>query len=289
MGTNWNGHLRRKNVLKEKMKKQKIQISFLGSGNMAESIIKGILDAKLHQPETLLACDISEERLKYLQNTFRINTTRSNREAVREGQVIVLAVKPKIVNSVLAEIRSELGRKLLVSVAAGVPTSRLNSQLEREAQIIRAMPNAPSKVQNGATVIAAGKGVDEKHLKSGLEIFNSIGKTWILEENHLDVVTGLSGSGPAFVFVMIEALADGAVKEGLPRKIALSLAAQTVLGAAQMCLQTGEHPAVLKDFVASPGGTTMSGLHLLESGNIRFAFMEAVGAATKKSRELGKE
>lgn len=255
---------------------------------MAEAIIKGVLDSKLYPPESLLASDSSEPRLTSLEQCYKIKTTASNREAVREGQLVILGVKPNAVDGVLAEIRPELGEKLLISVAAGVPLSRLAAGLSREAQIIRAMPNAPAKVQAGATVLAPGKGVDEAHLNRALKIFDSVGKTWILDECHLDAVTGLSGSAPAFTFVMIEALADGGVKMGLPRKIALALAAQTVLGAAKMVTDTEEHPARLKDFVASPGGTTITGLHQLEAGNIRAAFIGAVEAATQRSKELGK-
>lgn len=255
---------------------------------MAEAIIKGVLDAGVCKPTALLASDRSENRLKSLHKSYKIKTTRSNREAVREGELVILGVKPNLVEAVLAEIRSELGEKLLISVAAGVPLSRLATGLARESQIIRAMPNAPGKVQAGATVLAPGKGVDETHLNRALQIFDAIGKTWVLDENLLDAVTGLSGSGPAFAFVVIEALADGGVKAGLPRKIAQALAAQTVLGAAKMLSESDEHPARLKDFVASPGGTTISGLHALEAGNIRAAFIGAVEAATERSKELGK-
>ncbi len=269
-------------------KKPAVQIAFLGSGNMAEAIIKGVLDADLCKAPALMASDLSENRLKTLHQSYKIRTTHSNREAVREAELVILGVKPKTVEAVLAEIRSELGAKLLISVAAGVPLSRLAAGLARESQIIRAMPNAPAKVQIGATVLAPGKGVDAAHLKRALQIFDAIGKTWVLDESHLDAVTGLSGSGPAFAFVMLEALADGGVKAGLPRKIAQALAAQTVLGAAKMASESNEHPARLKDFVASPGGTTISGLHALEAGNIRAAFIDAVEAATQRSKELGK-
>jgi pyrroline-5-carboxylate reductase len=275
------------------MKKQGPKIpahlSFLGSGNMAEAIIKGVLSAGLFKAGDILASDTSEDRLKLIHQKYGVRTTRNNREAVRDGGLVILGVKPTVVDSVLAEIKSELKEKVLVSVAAGTPLSRLASGLEREAKIIRAMPNAPALVQSGATVLAPGKGVEADTVALVLQIFGSIGKTWVVEERYLDAVTGLSGSGPAFVFIMIEALADGGVKSGLSRELSLSLAAQTVLGAAQMVIQTGEHPARLKDFVASPGGTTIAGLHKLEEANIRAAFMSAVEAATRRSEELGKK
>jgi pyrroline-5-carboxylate reductase len=263
-------------------------LSFLGSGNMAEAIIKGVLGAGLFKAGDILASDTSEDRLKVIHQKYGVRITRHNREAVREGGLVILGVKPLVVDSVLAEIKSELKEKVLVSVAAGTPLSRLASGLEREAKIIRAMPNAPALVQSGATVLSPGKGVGAESLSLVLQIFGSVGKTWVVEERYLDAVTGLSGSGPAFVFVIIESLADGGVKSGLSRDLSLSLAAQTVFGAAQMMIQTGEHPARLKDFVASPGGTTIAGLHKLEEGNIRAAFISAVEAATRRSEELGK-
>lgn len=274
--------------MKKQTTKLPTRLAFLGSGNMAEAIMKGVLAAGLFKAGDLLASDTSEARLKSIHQKYGIRTTRNNREAVREGDLIVLGVKPLGVDGVLAEIKSELKEKVLVSVAAGVPLARLAAGLEREAKIIRAMPNAPALVRAGATVLAPGKGVEQETLGLVLQIFDSIGKSWILEERYLDAVTGLSGSGPAFVFVMIEALADGGVKSGLSREVSLALAVQTVLGAAQMAFQTGDHPARLKDFVASPGGTTIAGLHKLEEGKVRSAFISAVEAATRRSEELGR-
>jgi len=275
--------------MKKQVPKIPAHLSFLGSGNMAEAIIKGVLSAGLFKPGDILASDTSEERLKLIHQKYGVRTTRNNREAVRDGGLVILGVKPLMVDPVLAEIRSELKEKVLVSVAAGTPLSRLASGLEREAKIIRAMPNAPALVQAGATVLSPGKGVEAETVALVLQIFGSIGKTWVVEERYLDAVPGLSGSGPAFVFVMIESLADGGVKSGLSRELSLALASQTVFGAAQMAIQTGEHPARLKDFVASPGGTTIAGLHKLEEANIRAAFMSAVEAATRRSEELGKK
>lgn len=275
--------------MKKQVPKIPAHLSFLGSGNMAEAIIKGVLGAGLFKAGDILASDASDDRLKLIHQKYGVRTTRNNREAVRDGGLVILGVKPLIVDSVLAEIRSELKEKVLVSVAAGTPLSRLAAGLEREAKIIRAMPNAPALVQAGATVLSPGKGVEADTVALVLQIFGSIGKTWVVEERYLDAVTGLSGSGPAFVFMMIEALADGGVKSGLSRELSLSLASQTVLGAAQMAIQTGEHPARLKDFVASPGGTTIAGLHKLEEAKVRAAFISAVEAATRRSEELGKK
>jgi len=271
-----------------KKNKTSIKIAFLGSGNMSEAIIKGVLEAGLFPANALLASDPSEKRLQFLQARYGINTTQSNREAVREAELIILGVKPQVMDSLLAEIKSELGKKAVVSIAAGIPLSRLASGLTLEARIIRAMPNAPAQVQSAATVLSPGKGISEGLLAEVISIFDSIGTTSVLEERFLDAVTGLSGSGPAFVFVMIEAMADGGVKQGLPRDVAISLAAQTVMGAAQMLIKTGQHPAQLKDLVASPAGTTIAGLHALEAGNTRASFIAAVEAATLRSMSLGK-
>lgn len=271
-----------------KANKTDTKIAFLGSGNMAEAIIKGVLEAGLFRPEALLASDGSEKRLQFLQGHYGVKTTQSNREAVRKAEILILGVKPLVIDSLLTEIKSEVGKKLVVSIAAGIPLSRLAAGLTREARIIRAMPNAPAQVQSGATVLTPGKGIGEERLAEVISIFESIGITSVLEERFLDAVTGLSGSGPAFVFVMIEAMADGGVKQGLPRNVALSLAAQTVMGAAQMLLHTEEHPARLKDKVASPAGTTIAGLYELEAGNTRAALIAAVEAATLRSIELGK-
>lgn len=266
----------------------KRRIGFVGAGNMAEAMIRGVLDAGLFTPADLIASDLSEELLKRLHRSYGISVTRNNREVVREAEVVILGVKPMSVDAVLAEVKSELKKKVLVSIAAGIPLSRLAAGLEREAKIIRVMPNAPAQVQAGATVLSPGKGVEEGSLSLVRSIFDSIGKTWVLEERYLDAVTGLSGSGPAFVFVMIEALSDGGVKCGLSREVALALAAQTVFGAAKMMQQSGEHPARLKDYVASPGGTTIAGLHQLEAGKVRAAYMAAVETATRRSEELGR-
>ncbi|HZR47802.1 MAG TPA: pyrroline-5-carboxylate reductase, partial [Candidatus Manganitrophaceae bacterium] len=216
--------------MKKQVPKIPAHLSFLGSGNMAEAIIKGVLSAGLFKAGDILASDASDDRLKLIHQKYGVRTTRNNREAVRDGGLVILGVKPLVVDSVLAEIKSELKEKALVSVAAGTPLSRLAAGLEREAKIIRAMPNAPALVQAGATVLSPGKGVEADTVALVLQIFGSIGKTWVVEERYLDAVTGLSGSGPAFVFMMIEALADGGVKSGLSRELSLSLASQTVLG-----------------------------------------------------------
>ncbi len=264
-------------------------IAFLGAGNMAEAIIKGVLGATLFRPEAIIASDISQERLSQIGHKYKIRTTLSNQEAADRGDLIILGVKPFVVDSVLLEVAELLEGKLLISVAAGIPLARLMARLSDRVAVIRAMPNAAALVQAGATVLSPGASVDPKLLDQGIAVFKSIGKTWILEERLLDAVTGLSGSGPAFVMVVIEALAEGGVKCGLEYDTALALSVQTVFGASRWLKESAEHPARLKDFVASPGGTTVAGLHQLEAGGLRATLISAVEAATKRSQELGQQ
>lgn len=257
---------------------------------MVEAIVKGILSAGLYKKEGILASDILRERLDVIKARYGIETTLKNTEAVAHADLIILGVKPLVVETVLKQIREEMKPdKLLVSVVAGTQIGRILAGLDKESKVIRAMPNTPALVREGATALSPGKGVSPQELATVVSVFGSIGQTVVLEERYLDAVTGLSGSGPAFVFVMIDALADGGVKMGLSREVALSLAAQTVLGSAKMLLETKEHPGKLKDMVASPSGTTIAGLHRLEEGGVRAALIGAVEAATRRSEELGKK
>jgi pyrroline-5-carboxylate reductase len=265
------------------------KIAFLGAGNMAEAIMKGVLDAALFRPDELIASDISSERLAAVGQQYKIQTTLSNREAVQEGDIIILGVKPLVVDSVLSEIAPLLAKKLLISVAAGIPLRRLMAHLNSETAVIRAMPNAAARVLAGATVLSPGSYVDPLQLDQAVAVFNSIGKTWILDERLQDAVTGLSGSGPAFVMVVIEAMAEGGVKCGLEYDVAMALSAQTVFGASLWLKTSGEHPARLKDLVASPSGTTIAGLHQLEAHGLRAALISGVEAATQRSKALGRE
>jgi pyrroline-5-carboxylate reductase len=265
------------------------KISFLGAGNMSEAIIKGILGAGLFHADDLIASDISADRVSMLHERYQIQTTLLNKEAAQRGDIVILGVKPLRVDSVLKQVGGLLKGKLLISVAAGIPLARLMARLDEEVAVIRAMPNAAALVLAGATVLAAGSKVSPKLLQEAVLIFESIGQCWVLDESLLDAVTGLSGSGPAFVMVVIEAMAEGGVKCGLPYDTALALSAQTVFGAGKWLLESAEHPARLKDFVASPGGTTIAGLHQLETGGLRGALISAVEAAARRSKELGEQ
>jgi pyrroline-5-carboxylate reductase len=263
-------------------------IGFIGAGNMAEALIAGLLHANRLAPGRLLASDIDESRLTRLQHTYKIRTAPSNAAAAREADILVLAVEPQILDEVLAEMAGSVrADTLVVSVAAGYPISRIARRLSAVRGIVRSMPNTPSLVREGVSAVAYEDRLSALDADAARTLFESIGQVIRVEERWLDAVTGLSGSGPAYVYVMIEALADGGVKMGLPRETAQLLAAQTVSGAARLVLESHQHPGVLKDRVASPGGTSMAGLHELERGGLRAALISAVEAAAQRSQELG--
>jgi pyrroline-5-carboxylate reductase len=264
------------------------KIAFVGGGQMAEALIGGLLSAKLCGPDRIWATDPATGRLDHLKKKYGIQTGGPNREAAIWGDIVVLAVKPQVLDAVLTEIGSELAKALVVSVVAGVPIRRIIDGCGHQTRVIRTMPNTPAMVHEGMTALAIGPGVKDSDVACVRQIFESVGKVVPVEERLMDAVTGLSGSGPAYVFLAIEAMTDGGVKMGLPRDTAGLLAAQTVLGAARMVLETGQHPARLKDQVASPGGTTIAGLHQLEQGGLRATLIDAIEAATKRSQELGR-
>lgn len=263
-------------------------IGFIGAGNMAEALIAGVLHAKQLPPAQLLASDIDQSRLTWLSHTYGIRTAPTNPAVAREADILVLAVEPQILDEVLAEIAEAVGDEtLIISVAAGYPIARIARGLLGRNRIVRSMPNTPSLVREGVTAVAYDERLAAHHSAAARTLFESIGQVVRVEERWLDAVTGLSGSGPAYIYVMIEALADGGVKMGLPRETAQLLAAQTVSGAARLVLDSHEHPGLLKDRVASPGGTSVAGLHELERGGLRAALMSAVEAAARRSHELG--
>lgn len=266
---------------------EKTRIAFIGGGNMTEALVAGLLKAGLAAPGDILATDILPERRQYIEKRYGIKTGADNRAAASWGEVLVLSVEPQILDGVLAKIRPALKQgQLVVSVAAGYPIARVAEKGSAVAHIVRAMPSTPSWVGAGVTALALGPGVTQEQTKKARMLFESVGLVVMVEERLMDAVTGLSGSGPAYVYLIIEALADGGVKAGLSRQAAQLLAAQTVLGAARMVVESGEHPASLKDRVASPGGTTIAGLQKLEEGKLRATLMAAVEAAVKRSKEL---
>lgn len=261
-------------------------IGFIGAGNMGEALIKGILKAQLASPREIVITDASQIRRAELGDRYNVTVTENNREAAARSEVIVLAVKPQIIHGVLKEIRDRADNKLLISIAAGVKLSSLRACLAQDARIIRVMPNTPALVLEGMTAICSD-GASQEDVAMTERIFSAVGKVAVVREELIDAVTGLSGSGPAYIAIMIEALSDGGVLMGLPRKTAQELALQTVMGTARLLMDAQYHPAVLKDMVSSPGGTTIQGIHALEKGGLRACLMEAVRSATVRSKELG--
>jgi len=263
------------------------KIGLLGAGNMASALIRGLLGSKTLRPEQIRASDLRADQLAELEKSYGIQTHADNAELIAWANVVVLAVKPQVIASVLEQMASVIkSDTLVISIAAGVPVSALEARLPG-ARVLRAMPNTAAIALAGATGIAAGSNAKPEDLALARTLFDAVGRSAVLDESALDAVTGLSGSGPAYVMLMIEALADGGVKVGLSRDTALMLAAQTVYGSAKLLLETGEHPARLKDMVTSPGGTTIAGLHALEGGGLRHTLMNAVEAATRRATELG--
>jgi pyrroline-5-carboxylate reductase len=263
-------------------------VGFVGAGNMGEALIRGLVAANVVPAKAIWASDARPERLTELEGKYGIQSTSDNVALIRRVDVVILAVKPQIMPAVLREIAPGITRKtLVISVAAGVPTTRIRTTLGRDARLIRVMPNTPALVLEGATAIARADGLEADDLETAREIFTAVGRVVVLEEELMDAVTGLSGSGPAYVALVIESLADGGVKMGLDRITAMTLATQTVLGAAKLLLETGMHPGALKDMVSSPGGTSIAGISALEEGGVRTTFIKAVERATQRSRELG--
>jgi len=264
-------------------------IGFIGAGNMAEAMIRGLVRGGHVPAARITASGPRRERLDKLVASYGIAITLDNREVARSAGLVVLSVKPQILDKVLREIRDQLQPgALVVSIAAGVDTEAIESAITDGVRVVRAMPNTPALVGAGATAIAPGRHASEADLATAKALFDAVGITVVLDESHLDAVTGLSGSGPAYIFLILEALSDAGVKVGLSRRSAQLLAAQTVLGSAKMLIETDEHVGRLKDMVTSPGGTAIAGLHTLEEGGLRTTLINAVETATKRARELGR-
>lgn len=264
------------------------QIGFIGSGNMGEALIHGLLHGHLCRSEQIICSDTRPERLKAIREKYGVKGTTHNTEVVKQSDIILLSVKPQIMKQVVQEVAKYLDfSKLIISIAAGVPLDAIESCAQKELKLIRVMPNICVSVREGISAIAGGRHASREDLMMAKTIFDSVGKSILIEEYLLDAVTGLSGSGPAYIFLIVDALADAGVKVGLSRTDSLILASQTVLGAAKMLIETGEHPGKLKDMVTSPGGTAIAGLHTLEQGGVRTTLINAVEVATDRSRALG--
>jgi pyrroline-5-carboxylate reductase len=264
-------------------------VGIIGAGNMGEVLIRGLIQSGKIKKNDLMASDVSEDRRNHISKTYGIRTTASNVEVVGKSSIVIIAVKPQNISSLLDELSASSHEgHLFISIAAGITTDRIASKMHHQSGVIRVMPNAPASVLAGVAAIYPGPNVSHADLQRAIAIFECVGQTVVLKNEALmDVVTGLSGSGPAFIFLVIESLSDAGVQLGISRKEASLLAAQTVFGAAKMLLETGKHPSELKDVVATPGGTTFAGLKMLEKGNFRSTIMDAVEAATIRSRELG--
>ncbi|HUZ06119.1 MAG TPA: pyrroline-5-carboxylate reductase [Candidatus Paceibacterota bacterium] len=266
-----------------------LKIGFLGAGKMATALAKGFVRAEIVFPKEIIAGDVFETARKHFSAETGAKAAASNSDVLKFANVLILATKPDQVSAALEEISAAFTKNhLLISIAAGVTISKLENLLPAGSRVIRVMPNTPALVGEAASAFALGKSATAADGELAKELLSAVGVAFQVAESLLDAVTGLSGSGPAYVYQFIEALSDGGVASGLPRDIATKLAAQTVLGAAKMVLETGQHPGALKDQVTSPGGTTIEGLHALEKGKLRATVMSAVRAATEKSKKLGK-
>ncbi len=265
------------------------KIGFIGAGKMAEGIIKGLIESDLIKAEEIIAADIDAERLQTLHKKLGI-LTMPNRELAQTCHLLFLSIKPQQADAVFQELEDiSFEDKLVLSIMAGVPTHRIENGLGKAVHVIRIMPNIAATVQAAASAFCLGKWATQKDATLARTILETFGTAEQIDESLLDAVTGLSGSGPAYVFSFIEALADGGVLMGLSRKTALNLAIQTVYGAAKLILETGDHPALLKEKVTSPGGTTIHGLAKMEEAGFRNALIQGVKRATERSQELGKE
>lgn len=263
------------------------KIAVLGAGHMAAALIGGMLKGGLIDSKRITATRRSQGPLEELRRRWDIHTATENKRAVKGADIIILTVKPQMAGAVIDEIAPACEkRQLIVSIMAGIKTEFITTRLRKPNPVVRAMPNTPAFVDEAATALAAGAHASESDLKTAEAIFRAVGKVEILPENLLDAVTGLSGSGPVYIYMVIEALTDGGVKMGIPRAASLRLAAQTVYGAAKLVLETGKHPAILKDEVTTPGGTAIAAVHELESKGLRTVLMDAVVTATKRSKEL---
>ena len=273
-------------ILTDVMLKKK-QIALIGAGNMSEAIVSGLLKKGIVDAGQICATDVDAQRLAHFRKTFKVRISHDNQEAAESSDIIMLSIKPQVMNKVLDGLDlSRNSGQLIITVAAGVSIATIISGLHPRARVVRAMPNTPAVVLEGATALARGPGVTNDQMKVARAVFEAMGQVIVVDEPLLDAVTGLSGGGPAYVYLFIEALADGGVKMGLSRAHAQLLAAQTVLGAAKMVVETKAHPGALKDQVASPGGTTIAGLHRLEKGRLRGTVIGAVEAATRRCQEL---
>ncbi len=265
-------------------------ICFIGGGQMAEALIRGLLKKKIFKSGDILCSEPVEARRKYLQDRYQITTFSDNQRAIKEADIVLLAVKPQVMDTVLKGLKPVIEAKhLIISIAAGITIEKIQTFLGAGIRIIRVMPNTPALVLEGAAAVSKNDMTSREDLEIALYIFNAVGKAVEVPENLMDAVTGLSGSGPAYCFHFIEALIQAGIREGIPRQTAATLAIQTVIGSAKMCEETNRHPIELSSMVTSPGGTTIQGLYQLDKNGFSGIVMDAVNAATRRSKELGRK
>lgn len=263
------------------------RVAVLGAGKMGSILLHALLKERLLSPALTTATVAHPERAKALAEKLKISVGTDNLAGVRKADIIFICVKPQVVVEVVKEIRAQITPKqLIISVAASVSTGLIEGSLRGQVPVIRAMPNTPCVVESGMTALCKGKFADEKHVQLASSLFKVVGRTVVVDEKHMDAVTGLSASGPAFIYIILESLAEAGVKVGLPRDIATLLAAQTVMGAARVVLETGDHPALLKDAVTTPAGCTIDGILELEEGKLRVTLIKAVVKAAQRAKEL---
>jgi pyrroline-5-carboxylate reductase len=263
------------------------RVAVLGAGKIGSILLKALLEKGQLSPQSTFATVQHEERARSLTEKLRIPVSTNNLAAVCDADIVLVCVKPQVVQEVIEQIRPNISRKqLIISVAASVHTSQIEKALGSEVAVVRAMPNTPCSLGCGMTAVCKGKFADAQHLEVACALFNVVGKTVVVDEKHMDAVTGLSASGPAYIYIILESLAEAGVKVGLPRDIATLLAAQTTLGAATVVLETGDHPALLKDAVTTPAGCTIDGIMELEEGKLRVTLIKAVVKAAQRAKEL---
>ncbi len=263
------------------------RVAVLGAGKMGSILLRAMLEQRLLSPKQAVATVAHPDKARRLHRELHIPVSTDNVEAAQRADVILLCVKPQAVRGVLEEIRPVMRpKKLLISIAASVPTEYIEKTLGAEAPVVRAMPNTPCAIGFGMTGICKGRFAGAEHLDTAQAMFDAVGKTVIVDEKHMDAVTGLSASGPAFAYIILESLAEGGVKVGLPRDVATLLAAQMMQGSARVVLDTGDHPALLKDAVTTPAGCTIDGILELEEGKLRVTLIKAVVKATQRAKEL---
>jgi len=263
------------------------QVAVLGAGKMGSILLQALLREGLLARETTRATVAHPDRARALQEKLQVKVLTSNAEAVRNADIIFLCVKPQVVQEVIEEIRDQITpAQLLISVAASVPTSQIEAVLGKPVPVVRAMPNTPCALGVGMTGLCKGRHAQAEHVQLASALFDVVGRTVTVDEKHMDAVTGLSASGPAFIYIILESLAEAGVKVGLPRDVATLLAAQTTMGAAKVVLETGDHPALLKDAVTTPAGCTIDGIMELEEGKLRVTLIKAVVKAAQRAKEL---